>query len=217
MDNLTIALSGITGVEKKTALRGRRETRVPEILEAAISVFASQGNGGFTQRGVAAAANIRLATLQHYFGSRDLLLRATIEALAQRYLNRFHELAEDNRMTPEARFHSVLDETFNTLTRTDNVLSPFALECWCLAEHHPDMRELMEGVSERYQSLFSTLVAQINPDLAAQECRIRGALIYSHWQGLIVFLRRSGRNAPDLEAFRKATAVLWTALGKVSS
>ncbi|SAK78204.1 TetR family transcriptional regulator [Caballeronia catudaia] len=217
MKNLTIALSDIAGTEKKASLRGRRETRVPEILEAAISVFAAEGNGGFTQRGVAAAANIRLATLQHYFGTRDSLLKATIEELAQRYLRRFHELGDDARLTPEARLHAVLDETFNALTRPGNLISPFALECWCLAEHHASVRELMEEVSEKYQSVFSGLVAQINPDLAADECRIRGALIYSHWQGLIVFLRRSGRNAPDLAAFRKATVVLWTALGKTAT
>ncbi|NUY01480.1 TetR/AcrR family transcriptional regulator [Paraburkholderia youngii] len=217
MKDLTIALSDVAGPGKKGAPRGRRETRVPEILEAAISVFAAAGNDGFTQRGVAAAANIRLATLQHYFGSRDSLLKATIEELAQRYLRRFHELGEDARLTPEARLHAVLDETFNTLVSPGNLISPFALECWCLAEHHPEVRELMEEVSEKYQSLFSGLVAQINPDLPAQECRIRGALIYSHWQGLIVFLRRSGRNAPDLAAFRKATGVVWTALGKTTS
>ena len=216
MKNLTIVLSDVAATEKKASLRGRRETRVPEILEAAISVFAAEGNGGFTQRGVAAAANIRLATLQHYFGTRDSLLKATIEELAQRYLRRFHELGDDARLTPESRLHAVLDETFNTLTQPGNLISPFALECWCLAEHHPSVRELMEEVSAKYQTLFSGLVAQINPHLAADECRIRGALIYSHWQGLIVFLRRSGRNAPDLAAFRKATAVLWTALGKTS-
>ena len=216
MKNLTIALSDMATTEKKASLRGRRETRVPEILEAAISVFAAEGNGGFTQRGVAAAANIRLATLQHYFGTRDSLLKATIEELAQRYLRRFHELGDDARLTPESRLHAVLDETFNTLTQPGNLISPFALECWCLAEHHPSVREVMEEVSAKYQTLFSGLVAQINPHLPADECRIRGALIYSHWQGLIVFLRRSGRNAPDLAAFRKATVVLWTALGKTS-
>ncbi|VXC13692.1 TetR family transcriptional regulator [Burkholderia sp. 8Y] len=217
MDNLTFALSDVTGGEKKAATRGRRETRVPEILEAAIGVFASQGNGGFTQRGVASAANIRLATLQHYFGSRDSLLMATIEELARRYLHRFHELAEDAHLTPEARLQAVLDETFDALTQPTNLISPFALECWCLAEHHPAVRDVMEGVSEKYQSLFSTLVTQINPKLPAAECRIRGALIYSHWQGLIVFLRRSGSHTPDLSAFRKATGVLWTALGKTTS
>ncbi|SAL65526.1 TetR family transcriptional regulator [Caballeronia arvi] len=217
MENLTIALSGVAETAKKGMVRGNRETRIPEILEAAINVFASAGNSGFTQRAVAAAANIRLATLQHYFGSRDVLLKATIEALAQRYLRRFNELGEDTRLTPEARLHAVLDETFNALNRSSNLLSPFALECWCLAEHHPAMREVMEDVSVKYQTLFSSLVSQINPDLPTQECRIRGALIYSHWQGLIVFLRRSGSHAPDLPAFRKATGVLWNALGKTTS
>lgn len=212
MKHLTIALNDVEEKDARSPLRGKRETRVPEILEAAIRVFAAEGNSGFTQRRVAAAADVRLATLQHYFGTRDSLLQATIEEMAKRYLNRFRQIAADSSRTPEARLEALLRETFNALTRPDNVMSPFALECWCLAEHHPEVRERMVEVSGEFQALFSELVTLMNPSLGIEECRIRGALIYSHWQGLIVFLRRAGHNAPDPVAFRRATQVVWSAL-----
>ncbi|WP_028205110.1 TetR/AcrR family transcriptional regulator [Paraburkholderia nodosa] len=212
MKSLTIALDCAGENDKKGAQRGRRETRVPEILEAAIRVFANEGNAGFTQRRVAAAAEVRLATLQHYFGSRDSLLQATIAELAKRYLSRFRQIAEDASRAPEARLEALLDETFDALTGPGNVVSPFALEVWCLAEHHEMVREMDEAVSGEFQTLFSGLVAQMNPKLATSECQIRGALIYSHWQGLIVFLRRAGRNTPNLRSFKHATRVVWNAL-----
>jgi AcrR family transcriptional regulator len=212
MKSLTIALDDAVEKDAKSAQRGRRETRVPEILEAAIRVFATEGNSGFTQRRVAAAADVRLATLQHYFGSRDSLLQATIEELAKRYLSRFRQIAEDTSRAPEARLEALLDETFDVLTGPDNVVSPFALEVWCLAEHHEAVRDMMVDVSGDFQSLFSGIVAQMNPKLGESECHIRGALIYSHWQGLIVFLRRAGQNTPNLAAFRRATRVVWNAL-----
>jgi AcrR family transcriptional regulator len=196
--------------------RGNRTTRVPEILEVAIRVFAREGNAGFTQRRVATDAGVRLSTLQHYFGSRESLLQSTIEEMGKRYLQRFRLLADDPQRTPEARLEALLDETFDALTAPDNVVSPFALEVWCLAEHQSSVRDLMVQVSGNFQDLFSKLVAEINPALARDECRLRGALIYSHWQGLIVFLRRSGQNTPDVVAFRKATKVVWKALSNAA-
>jgi AcrR family transcriptional regulator len=136
--------------------------------------------------------------------------------MGKRYLERFRLLAEDALRTPEARLETLLDETFEALTGADNVVSPFALEVWALAEHQASVRDLMERVSGDFQEVFSKLVAEINPALARDECRLRGALIYSHWQGLIVFLRRSGRNAPDATAFRTATKVVWKALSNAS-
>jgi AcrR family transcriptional regulator len=189
---------------------------VPEILEVAIRVFAREGNAGFTQRRVATDAGVRLSTLQHYFGSRESLLQSTIEEMGKRYLQRFRLLADDPQRTPEARLEALLDETFDALTAPDNVVSPFALEVWCLAEHQSSVRDLMVQVSGNFQDLFSKLVAEINPALARDECRLRGALIYSHWQGLIVFLRRSGQNTPDVVAFRKATKVVWKALSNAA-
>ncbi|WP_342959013.1 TetR/AcrR family transcriptional regulator [Paraburkholderia azotifigens] len=196
--------------------RGNRTTRVPEILEVAIRVFAREGNAGFTQRRVAADAGVRLSTLQHYFGSRESLLQSTIEEMGKRYLQRFRLLANDPQRTPEGRLEALLDETFDALTGSDNVISPFALEVWCLAEHQSSVRDLMVQVSGDFQEVFGRVVAEINPALAHSECRLRGALIYSHWQGLIVFMRRSGQNAPDVVAFRSATKVVWKALSNAS-
>jgi AcrR family transcriptional regulator len=171
--------------------RGNRTTRIPEILDVAIRVFARHGDNGFTQRRIAADAGIQLGTLQHYFDNRDSLLKATIEESSRRYLAISHALVSDSILTPIERLEALVDHTFATFTDPETLVSPFALECWSLAEQHEWMREIMEKVSESYHALFSELVGQINPKLTVEESWVRAALIYSHWQGLLVFLRRS--------------------------
>lgn len=214
MKEITLSSAELGGRDAQSPVRqrGNRSTRIPEILEAAIRVFASEGNVGFTQRRVAAEAQIRLGTLQHYFGSRDALLLATIEEVARRYLDQYRSLSSDSTLSPSARLDAVLDDVFDALTDTHNVISPFAFECWCLAEHQAAVRELMVKVSREFQALFSGLVAQINGALPPEECRLRGALLYSHWEGLIVFLRRAGPGGFDVAAFRTATKVVWKAM-----
>ncbi|MDE1180039.1 MAG: TetR/AcrR family transcriptional regulator [Paraburkholderia sp.] len=214
MKDLSLSSAELGGHDSQSPARqrGNRSTRVPEILEAAIRVFASEGNVGFTQRRVAAEAQIRLGTLQHYFGSRDTLLIATIEEVARRYLEQYRSISSDASLSASARLEAVLDDVFDALTDSDNVVSPFAFECWCLAEHQPAVRDLMVEVSKEFQALFSGLVAQINDTLPVEECRLRGALLYSHWEGLIVFLRRSGPSGFDVAAFRIATKVVWKAI-----
>src|ERR1700686_3561025 len=145
MKEMTIALvktpaAGTAGQPKR---RGNRTTRVPQILEVAIKVFASGGGAGFTQTRVASDAGIRLATLQHYFGTRDELLRSTIEEMAKRYLGRYRTLARDKLRSPEARLDAIIDEVFAALTGPGSILSAFALHCWSLAEHEAFARALM--------------------------------------------------------------------------
>jgi AcrR family transcriptional regulator len=57
--------------------------RRQEILAAAAGVFAQHGFRGSTTRRIADAAGVNEVTLFRYFGSKDVLLRAAIEHLAE--------------------------------------------------------------------------------------------------------------------------------------
>lgn len=209
----------ITAVEmsaSKTAgeakRRGNRTTRMPEILEVAINAFAADGYAAFNQRRVATEAGIRLSTLQHYFGTREDLLRATVEAMAERYLELYRKLSKDSLLAPLARLDKISDETFAALTRADSNFSAFAIELWSLAEHEDFARDLLEEIMGQNQEIFAGLVSKINPTLSSEDCALRGALLTSNLQGLLIFVRRSGKNTPDLDALLTITKVVWKAL-----
>ncbi|APA89565.1 TetR/AcrR family transcriptional regulator (plasmid) [Paraburkholderia sprentiae WSM5005] len=218
MKDLTISSADLDNTAADAPKRrGNRTTRVPAIIEVAIEVFASEGNAGFTQRRIASDAGIRLRTLQHYFSTREELLRATIEAFTDRYFEHYRTIAEDKLRPPGARLDVIVDEAFSVLTATGgNRVSAFVLECWSLAEHEPFLHALMAKSTADFQGLLAELIAQINPTLSSEECTLRGALLLSHLQGLVVFLRRSDANALDPDALRHAMKVVWRAVSNAS-
>jgi DNA-binding transcriptional regulator YbjK len=218
MKDLKISSADLDNTATETPRRrGNRTTRVPAIIEVAIEVFAAEGNAGFTQRRIASDAGIRLRTLQHYFSTREELLRATIEAFTDRYFEHYRSITQDKQRPPEARLDMIVEEAFSVLTAPGgNRVSAFVLETWSLAEHEPFLHTLMARTTADFQALLADLVAEINPTLAQAECTLRGALLLSHLQGLVVFLRRGGTNVPERDSFRHAMKVVWRALSKAT-
>ncbi|CAB3741125.1 HTH-type transcriptional regulator BetI [Paraburkholderia sediminicola] len=215
MREISITSAQVLGIPSEDSPKRRgRATRIPEILEVSIRVFAIHGNAGFTQRRIANDVGIHLRSLQHYFSTREELLRATVEEVARRYLQRYRTIVKDKLRPPEARLDAVVDEIFTTLTATTNILSAFALEAWSLAERDEFVRELLVNTTREFQEMFAGLVGEINPTMTTGECTLRGALLVSHLQGLIVYIRRAGENPLDMHAFQHATKVAWKALSK---
>jgi AcrR family transcriptional regulator len=214
MKEITISSAQIRGEDPSTApvRRGNRSTQVPKILEVSIKVFATEGSAGFTMRRIAQDAGILLRTLQHYFSTREELVRCTIEEMVKRYIGHYRTLARDKRLTPEARLERIIDTAFAALSDPESFVSAFALECWCLAEHEAFVSELMKDVIDEFQATFADLVAKINPTLPSAECSLRGALLLAQWHGLIVFTRRRREGTPDMDALRTATKAIWKAL-----
>jgi AcrR family transcriptional regulator len=218
MKDIAITSAEVLGQTPATTPRRRdgRATRVPAIIDASMNVFATEGNAGFTLRRIASDAGISLRTLQHYFSTREDLLRTTIEAFSTRYLERYRALARDKLYSPEARLEAIVDNVFSIFTGSSSSASAFVIECWSLAEHEEFVREEVAKIEGQFMEIFAGLVAKISPTLTSVECTLRAALLLSHLQGLLVFIRRATDNKPDLDAFRLATKVVWKAISKAA-
>jgi AcrR family transcriptional regulator len=214
MKDLKITSNEIRGASPAGApkRRGNRVTRVPEILDVAFKVFAEEGYVGFTQRRIADAAGIRLGTLQHYFGTREELLKSAITVLANRHIDAYRELAKDNARSPVDRLERIVDRVFDLQRGPEKNMGVFALHCWSLAEHESFVADLMSESQGKLIDLFTGLIGKLNPSLPTGECALRASLIVSHMQGLIVFIRRRSDSDTDWDAFRVATKAVWKAL-----
>lgn len=218
MKKLAISSAAILGEKKaaKVKQRGDRASRIPELIEASINVFASVGYGGYSINRVAADVGVRLSTLQHYFPTREKLLQATIREMYRRYVERYANLGTNKLQSPEARLDALIDEFFDEILIGPSNVSQFVLESWTLAEHEPYVSELVREGNKQFQQIWLNLIATINPSLSEKECSIRASLIEAHAQGLMVFCRRGGPGLPDSEALRHATKVVWRALSKAA-
>ncbi|MGF6603658.1 AcrR family transcriptional regulator [Paraburkholderia sp. GAS448] len=214
MKKLTLTSAAIFDPQAPASVRrrGNRESRVPEIVDVSINVLIAAGYAGYTINRVANDAGIRLSTLQHYFSTREALLRATLEEIARRYFERFRGFVENRNRSPQARLEAIIDDAFAEFVRPG--LPAGILESWGLALHESFARDVVVEVQKRFTALFAKLVGEINPALSMEERELRGALIVSSCQGLVIFLRWSEDDASQLRAFRKAVKVVWSGLGK---
>ncbi|GAB3629720.1 TetR family transcriptional regulator [Pandoraea terrae] len=216
MKALKIPLKRIpeTAVAAPARRRGNRASRVPQIIEVSLRVLVSEGYAGYTITRVAKEAGIRLSTLQHYFGNREELLRATMHEVASRYFERYRKTIENRALAPEARLDAVADDFIVEFSKPE--VAAFILEFWALTEHEPFASELLAELQKQFCHLNADLIAEINPALSTEDCYLRGTLIAAHGEGLIVLIRRGPDDLPPLTALRSATKVIWRAISKAA-
>src|SRR5690606_30163968 len=79
------------------------------ILAAALDLMATHGVGGMTMRQLAAACDLNIATLYHYFRSKSELLAAVIDERDYDAALRRPDLPVDRGLPPRARLARFLE------------------------------------------------------------------------------------------------------------
>jgi AcrR family transcriptional regulator len=159
------------------------------VLAAARQAFAEKGFDGATIRGIAAAAGVDPALVHHYFGSKDKLFLAAIEAPA----NPADLLPEALAGGRDALGHNVV----RLLLRVwDGPMQPAALALVRSAIGNEWTAKLLREflVTQVLRRVVGTL------DMPAREREIRGSLAASQLVGLVV-----GRYVLKLEPLASAS------------
>lgn len=102
-----------------------------QILQAAEQLFADKGFDGTSVRDIAHEANVNLAMISYYFGSKEKLLESLIEQRFRISIDILEELSKDQsltawekidrlidyyveRMVTNRRFHNIMNQEYNT-------------------------------------------------------------------------------------------------------
>ncbi len=134
---------------------GELRQRKQSILDDALAVVAEQGADALRLRDVATASGVSIGALQHYFDSRDRLVREAFDQHA-RYVVETIEKADDPGAEPWLRLAAVFDAVAGG--------PDFARRCvlWiefaAAAQHDSQLRDLMNGAYEAWRTMLRTVV-----------------------------------------------------------
>ena len=80
-----------------------------KIIEAAEKLFSDNGFNGTSVRDIADAADVNLAMISYYFGSKDKLLEAIFVYRGENSRQRLAEMVQDKELSPLDKFYNLID------------------------------------------------------------------------------------------------------------
>ena len=139
--------------------------RREEILEAASALLLEEGYAGFSARGVAARAGLRLSHVQYYFASPAAILAELLERFVRRYGEEIMARFASGDGSGEERLYRALDFLLNDEAyRRDCGI--FMIEVAGFASRNALIAAALARYYEIYFDLFSGIVKTLDPSLS---------------------------------------------------
>jgi AcrR family transcriptional regulator len=188
--------------------------RAHEILQAARALLASEGYSALSMRRVAAASGMSLSNVQHYYGSRDLLLEALLLYTMDGFQAKMDGIAAAMAGRSQLdRFLSTVDMFLEEIT--DPVTHAIFFEIWALASHNPFASNLMDKMLGRERKTVYNLIRGLNPAIADEEYMQRAILMVAQIEGLMLFRLDKDKRRAQFEAVRAAVRKVLLTLATV--
>jgi AcrR family transcriptional regulator len=175
--------------------------RAQDILEAARTLLATDGYAGLSMRRVAQEAGMSLSNVQHYYGSRDLLLEALLLTTMDAFQARMDAIAAAMSGRSQLdRFLSTFDMFLEEIT--DPVTHALFFELWALASRNPFASNLMDKMLGRERKTVYNLIRGLNPAISDEETMQRAILMVAQVEGLMLFRLDKRRRRTQFDAVR---------------
>ena len=118
-----------------------------KIMETAEELFAEKGFSGTSVRDIADAADVNVAMISYYFGSKEKLLEALIEDRGEYTLGILEELNKDQTLTPWDKVDRFID------FYVDKILTNYNFHCIMSQQYNVtrsnEVREAMTNIKLR--------------------------------------------------------------------
>ena len=165
--------------------RSIRQVNVAAFLDAAERLLAREGAAGISTRQLAREAGQNHGLVHYYFGSVDELMLQTLERFTARVLDRQRSMYESDL--------PFLEKWRAAMGYIEEDLASGYPKVWAeleaLAWHRPELRERLNGVSEKWRSLLRDAVAEAIEEYGLDSVRFSAeswaALVMQFNKGLL--------------------------------
>jgi len=158
-----------------------------KVLTAAIEVLSRDGYAHFSMRKIAQKAGVRLATVQHYFPTKKILLKAAIKEVVDEFDAEMDEVLVQANKSPEERFRLVAKLHFSTCV--DPFTAGFFIALWALSVHDEDAKFLLDETYQLAHDRFCRTIIQLNDQLPKKIVAQRASMILTLFEGANITMR----------------------------
>lgn len=188
-------------------------TRREEILAAASALLLEEGYAGFSARGVAARAGLRLSHVQYYFASPAAILAELLDRFVRRYGEEIMVRFGAAKGTGEQRLHRALDFLLNDEAyRRDCGI--FMIEVAGFAARDKVIAAALERYYEIYFELFTGIVKELAPSLQPRERARRARQCVALIEGMSMTRPHMGTKGEADFSAREATRAIMRLLAE---
>lgn len=177
----------------------RRAERIPQILQAARSVFARSGFAQARMEDIAQAAGLSKAAVYLYFPSKDEVIAALLQ---QYFADAFADLASlrDDPGPPRARLGAWAERRIAEL-EADAAYLGVGYEFFAVAARQEPVREVLRDYYRRYRAELAALIERAGGGAGAHPLELAAALV-ALFEGLTLLwmLEPEGVNMREVTA-----------------
>jgi len=145
-----------------------------------------EGFAALTMRNTAKAAEIRIATLQYYFASREELFEAAFKDIAnkawEKVMSSLDQANESNQKSRLCFFVRAMCES----SRNESLVG-FFIELWAAARVHQYAADIMAIYYKDVVAILGKLIHEARPEVGRQRCRQLATLAISLIEGHSLF------------------------------
>jgi AcrR family transcriptional regulator len=171
--------------ERTTGYVKGQETR-EAILRTALGILIEEGWRAMSMRRVAADCGMKFGNLTYHYRTREDLVRELLDAVISSYEREFDTIVHSAALSPEQRLQRycrlVLDDIQSKKTTR---LFP---ELWALSNHDAFVYDRMHELYARARAPLDEIVADMRPDLTAQDQQTLALFISFAMEGATIFV-----------------------------
>ena len=176
--------------KKRAPYRDTKRLRAAErralILRAAQSILLNQGFAALTMRNTAEAAEIRIATLQYYFISREKLFEAAFKDIANKAWTKvLSRLDQANESDAHSRLYFFVRAMCES--SRNELLVGFFIELWAAARVHQYAADIMAIYYKDVVAILGKLIHEARPEYGRKRSRQLATLAISLIEGHSLF------------------------------